>query len=261
MRELKLEAGGSHVVRVMVSLQRRGHGDGAAEGVTAPSARHSGEQTQESARPRQVVRGSSAPTGTRTLRLTPRPASPRIVATGERRQVPASLAAPARQEGGRRARSPSLAFCEWRRSKAPDAMESPRPVHSHPCSRGCTPSRQRPKATWSTPRASCASPVGVPVAGWLTPSLLAPQQPQVVVQSSGHCCRDAVPQWPLSVRGPVVAPPLAAWSGVPAPHGSTSLVPASPLSSVAAPCHGYVGLRPPPGLYACCPLTLPPVLL
>jgi len=260
VRALQVEAGGLHVARSMVSSQRRSPEDGAAvDSVPAPRVQNSGGQPQESGR-RRVVRGSSAPTGIRTLRLslTPRPASPRIVAAGVRQPMPASLASTKGHEGGRSARSPSLPLCEWMRSTAPDAQKWLGSAQSHPCSRGCTPSRQRPKATWSTPCASCAScayPVGEPVACWLAPNLLAPPQPQVVV-SPGRRCMDGVPQWPLSVRGPVVTQPLATWSGVVAPHGSTSLVPASPLSSVATPCSGCAGLRPPPGL-ASCPLTLP----
>lgn len=249
--ELQLEAEGPHVVKAMVSSQRRCPGDGAAKGVPTPRVQNGGEQPQKNSRRRQVVRGRSAPTGTRTLCLTPRPASPRIVA-GERRPVPVLLAATARQGDGHHARSPSPAFFEWMRSRAPDAQESPRPAQSHPCSSGCTPSRQRLTATWSTPCVSCASPVGVQVASWPAPSLLAPQQPQAAVQSPGRRCRDALPQWPLSVRGPVVAPPLAAWID----QSGASM----PFSSVPAPCSGCAGLRPPPGL-ACCLLTLPPAWL
>jgi len=252
VRDLQVEAGGPRVARTIVSSQRPSLGSEAAV---------DGEQSQESARPRRVVRESSAPTGVRTSRLTPRLASPRIAAAGERRPVPpapASFVTTTGQECEWSARSTtSLALCEWMRSRAADAQESPGKAQSHACSRVCTPSRQRPKATWSTPCVSCASPVVAPVACWLAPSLLAPSQPHVVVQSSGHCCRDAVPQWPLSVRVPVVTQPLAAWSVGPPPHGATSLMPASPLSSVGTPCSGCAGLRPPPGL-ASCPLILPP---
>jgi len=267
--KLQVEANQPHAVRAMVSSQRQPPAGGAVvDGVPSPREQNSGEQPQEGARTR-VVRGSSVPThsccslatGTHTLRLTPRLTSPRIVAAGDRRPVvPASRAATAGQEDGRSPHIPGLALCEWMQSRAPEAQESSRRAQSHPCSRGCTPLRQRTTTTWSTPCSSCASSGGVPVACWLAPSILAPQQPQMVVQSSGGCYRDAVPQWPLSVRGPVVAPPLAAWSGVPAPHGSTSLVPTSPLSPVAAPCSGCAGLRPPPGLPSCL-LTLPPAWL
>lgn len=255
-----VEAAEPHVGRTVASSQRPSPRTGASVGgVPASRAQHSGEQPQESARPPRVVRGSSAPTGTRTLSLTPRLASQRIVAARER-PVPVSTAITMGHEGGRSAHSPSLALCEWMRSRAPDAQESPRTAQSHPCSRGCTPLRQRPTATWPTPCASCASSVGAPVACWLAPSLLAQPQPQVVVQSPGRRCRDDAPQWPRSVCVPVVTHPLAAWSGVLTPHGSTSLLPASPLSSGTAPCSGCAGLRPPPGL-ASCPLILPPAYL
>jgi len=247
MRELEDEAGGPQVVRKVASSQRRTLKDGVAvDLVPATREQNFGDQPQESARPR-VVRTSSAPTGTRTRHMTPRLASSRIL------RAPASPAVMACQEGGQRARSPSL--CEWMRSRATDAQGSPQESQSRPCSRACTPSRQRPPATWPTPCASCAHPVGVPVACWLAPSFLAPQQPQMAVKTSREC------YMPISVRGSVTAPLPAAWSGVPiSHHGSTSLVPASPPSSASAPCSGCAGLQPPPGL-ANCPLTLPPVWL